>query len=67
VELRTDDLKERRASVDRLLAEMAAENERCSQWWEQPVEGWNRGRLTICGIVTSESTVIYLATKWRSA
>jgi hypothetical protein len=55
--------EECRASVERLLAEMAAENERRSQWWEQPVEGWNRGRLTIRSIDTAETTVIYLATK----
>jgi hypothetical protein len=47
-----------RASVERLLDAMAAENERRRDWWRKPIEGWSEGRLTIRSIVTGESTVI---------
>ncbi|HEY8033004.1 MAG TPA: hypothetical protein VIF02_11675 [Methylocella sp.] len=56
-----------RATVERLLDAMAAENGRRREWWREPVEGRRAGRLAIRNIVTGETTVIYLATKWRSA
>ncbi len=59
--------EECRASVERLLTEMAAENERRRNWWREPLEGWSEGRLAIRSIDTGETTVIYLATKRGSA
>jgi hypothetical protein len=56
-----------RATVERLLDAMAAENERRREWWRQPVDGWREGQLTIRSIISGESTVIYLATKRGSA
>jgi hypothetical protein len=49
--------------VERLLAAMAAENERRRDWYEKPVQDWRDGRLEIRSIMTGEHNVIYLATK----
>lgn len=48
----------RRAEVERLLDDMAAENERRRDWHAKPVQGWRDGRLEIRSILTGESTVI---------
>jgi hypothetical protein len=53
-------LVDARASVDKLLADMAAENERGHDWHARPVEGWRNGRLTIRSITTGETTTINL-------
>jgi hypothetical protein len=47
-----------RASVDRLLEAMGAENERRRNWHSQPVEGWRDGRLTIRSVIDGETTVV---------
>ncbi|HEY8124515.1 MAG TPA: hypothetical protein VIF88_03735 [Methylocystis sp.] len=49
-----------RASVDRLLAAMAAENGRRRDWHTKPVEGWREGRLEWRSIVTGERAIIQL-------
>jgi hypothetical protein len=49
-----------RASVDRLLADMAEENERRRNWYVQPVAGWREGRLAWRSVMTGEETVIRL-------
>jgi hypothetical protein len=48
---------ERRASVEKLLAGMAAETEKRRDWWRQPVPGWADGRLEILGI-DGKTTII---------
>jgi hypothetical protein len=50
-----------RASVDALLADMAAENDRRRGWWREPVDGWREGRMEWRNVVTGETTVIRLA------
>jgi hypothetical protein len=54
-----------RASVDRLLVEMAAENERRRDWWRQPVDGWREGRLKIRSVLDGETTTIRLSKRRR--
>jgi hypothetical protein len=52
-----------RASVDCLLANMAAELERRRGWYAQPVEGWREGRLEIRSVLTGETATIRLKRK----
>jgi hypothetical protein len=47
-----------RASVNRLLADMARENERRRDWYAQPVDGWREGRFTIRSVIDGSTTVI---------
>ena len=47
-----------RASVERLLDAMAAENARRRDWHAKPAEGWRDGRLELRNILTGEATVI---------
>jgi hypothetical protein len=55
-----------RASVDKLLAEMAAENECRRDWHKQPVPGWREGRLEWRNVVTGEETVLCFPKPKRS-
>jgi len=64
-ELATPSLEERRASVERQLAEMAESNERSRYWWTRPPEGWRDGRLEIRSL-TGESTIIRFRKDGRS-
>ena len=50
-------VEERRAAVERLLADMAAENEARRAWWREPVAGWREGFTEING-VNGETTVL---------
>ena len=52
------DASDAMASVERLLAQMARENERRSDWWRHPPEGWTEGKLVLRSILTGESEVI---------
>jgi hypothetical protein len=54
-----------RASVDRLLEAMGAENERRRNWHSQPVEGWREGRLEISSVLTGVLTTIRLSKRGR--
>jgi hypothetical protein len=49
-----------RASVDRLLADMAAENERRRDWSKQPLSDWRAGHLEIRSAMTGGTTIIRL-------
>jgi hypothetical protein len=49
-----------RASVDRLIADMAAETERRRDWHKQPLQDWRAGRLEIRSALTGEATIIWL-------
>jgi hypothetical protein len=62
-ELTPEQFAERRASVDRLLADMAAENERRRDWHKQPVPGWREGRIAWRNVVTGEETVLRFKAK----
>jgi hypothetical protein len=59
-------LEERRADVNRLLAAMAAENERRRDWHTKPVEGWRDGRLVLRSAMTGQTNVILLPKRGRS-
>lgn len=50
-------IEEARKSVDRLLDQMAHENDRRREWWRKPVE---EGRLTLRSALTGEVKVIEL-------
>jgi len=52
--------EERRAAVERLLDDMAAEAERRRDWWERPPEGWSEGRLKIRSAMTGDVTTVQL-------
>ncbi len=54
-----------RASVERMLAAMSAENEARCDWHKQPVEGWREGRLDIRSALTGETTTIPLNKRSR--
>jgi hypothetical protein len=60
-----EQLADARASVDRLLADMAAELERRRGWYAQPVEGWREGVLTIRSVIDGELTTIRLSKRGR--
>ena len=49
-----------RATVERLLDVMAAENERRREWWTRPPKGWADGRITLRSALTSEIEIIDL-------
>lgn len=49
-----------RASVDRLLADMAAENERRRNWRAHPLKDWRAGYLEIRSVLTGETTIVRL-------
>ena len=50
-----------RASVEKLLADMALDLDRRKDWWRQPVDGWREGRLEIRSVLTGEATTIRLS------
>jgi hypothetical protein len=50
-----------RASVDKLLADMALDLDRRKDWWRQPVDSWRDGRLEIRSVLTGELTTIRLS------
>jgi hypothetical protein len=55
-----------RASVDRLIADMAAENERRRDWHKQPLDDWRAGYIKICSALTGETTIIRFHTRGRA-
>ncbi len=58
-------LEERRAAVEAIYVQMAAERERRIDWHAQPVEDWREGRLTLHNISRDETVVVDFR-KWRS-
>ncbi|WP_292530583.1 hypothetical protein [Methylocystis sp.] len=58
-------LEDRRASVEKIYERMAAERERRWRWWEQPVEGWREGTLTLRNIARDETVVVDF-NKWKA-
>ena len=51
------DTSDVRANVERLLAEMAREKERRSDWWRRPPKGWTEGKLSLRNFLTGESEI----------
>jgi hypothetical protein len=49
-----------RASVDRLIADIVAENERRRDWHKQPLDDWRAGYIKIRSALTGETTIIRL-------
>jgi hypothetical protein len=49
-----------RASVDRLIADMAADNERRRDWHKQPLPDWRAGHLEIRSAMMGATTIIRL-------
>jgi hypothetical protein len=55
-----------RASVDRLIADMAAENERRRDWHKQPLDDWRAGYIKIRSALTGETTIIRFHTRGKA-
>ena len=53
----TPPLEERRASVEKLLDQMQAENERRQGWWRKTPDGWPHA-ITLRSALSGEATVI---------
>jgi hypothetical protein len=54
------------ASVDRLIADMAAENERRRDWHKQPLSDWRAGYIKIRSALTGETTIIRFHKRGRA-
>jgi hypothetical protein len=55
-----------RASVDRLIADMAAENDRRRGWHKQPLDDWRAGYIKIRSALTGETTIIRFHNRGRA-
>jgi hypothetical protein len=54
------------ASVDALIADMAAENERRRDWHKQPLSDWRAGYIKFRSALTGETTIIRFHNRGRA-
>jgi hypothetical protein len=55
-----------RASVDRLIADMATDIERRRDWHKQPLEDWRAGYIKIRSALTGETTIVRFHNRGRA-